>query len=839
MKNRGKRNFALVNHASSTDKPVPAESTSMIGWKLWLFRLLTVVVVPIVLLALVELTLRLAGVGYPTAFLLSFSQDGRKNFIQNNQFGWRFFGAEMARVPFPISIPQIKAPGTVRIIVFGESAAFGDPQPGFGLPRLLQAMLELRYPGTRFEVVNTAMTGIDSNVILPIARDCAGAGGDIWVIYMGNNEVVGPFGAGTVFGLRAPPLPLIRADLALKATRTGQIIDTIRQKLQKPPPEKSEWGGMEMFLNQQVRADDPRMNVVYDHFARNLDDIIRVGRHSGAGIVVSTVAVNLKDCAPFASAHRPGLSESDKTKWEQLYQNGIEAQTAGKNPEAAEWFRKAAQIDAGVAELHFRQGWCALAPGEITGAQNNFIAARDLDTLRFRCDRRLNDLIRQTVSNRQSKHILLADAERVFAEQSPDGSPGENFFYEHVHLNFDGNYLLARTLAPQIEKLLPERIVARAAASQPWPSKADCARRLAWSDWNEQAALSDIFVRLSDPPFTGQLNHAAQMQNLKASLGKLLPATQPAGINAARKICETAVAAAPDDPLLRGQLAALEQSSGDLAKAATNAQRAVDLLPSSCEGWSQLGLILAQQQKFEEATVAFRRAFEWDMENVWALQNLAQSLLKLGRRDEAIREYRRALAIKPRFGLAWLGLGQVLEEMGRKTEAEDCYRKALANRIHRAAELTTLARFCQNRGWFEAAATNFDDAIKLSPSDAMLYIEAGQNFAALGRHAEAEQHYAEAVKLSPDLMQAHFLYGLELGQEGKPADATEQFREAVRIMPDLVEARLNLGVALMKGGNYSDALAQFEEVLQRNPTNAMALRNVQTLRAKLFPAKSH
>ena len=813
--------------------------SSISGWKLWLFRLLTLVVVPFVFLALVELALRLAGVGYPTTFLLSFSQDGRKSFVQNNQFGWRFFGAEMARTPFPISIPQIKAPGTVRIFVFGESAAFGDPQPRFGLPRLLQAVLELRYPGTRFEVVNAAMTGINANVILPIARDCAGAGGDIWVIYMGNNEVVGPFGAGTVFGLRAPPLPVIRASLALRTTRTGQFIDTIRQKLQKPPPEKSEWGGMEMFLNQQVRADDPRMKVVYDHFARNLEDIIRSGRRSGVGIVVSTVAVNLKNCAPFASAHRPGLSESDQMKWEQLYQNGIAAQTAGKNPEAAEWFRETAQIDDAVAELHFRQGWCALSLGEFADAQRSFIAARDLDTLRFRCDRRLNDLTREAVSHHQGERVLLADAERVFAEQSPDGSPGENFFYEHVHLNFGGNYLLARTLAREVEKLLPEEIVARATANRPWPSEVDCARRLAWSDWDEQAALSDVFVRLSDPPFTGQLNHVAQMQNLRASLGKLLPATQPAGITAARKICEAAVAAAPDDPLLHEPLAALEQTSGDLAGAVTNAQCVVDLLPGSSEGWSQLGLILAQQQKFEEATVAFRRAFEWDTENVWALQNLAQSLLKLGRRAEAIREYRRALAIKPRFGLAWLGLGQVLEEMGRKSEAEDCYRKALANRIHRAAELTTLARFCQNRGWFEAAATNYDDAIKMNPSDAMLYLNAGRCYATLGRHTEAMQHYAEAVKLSPELMQAHFLYGLELGEMGKPTEAAEQFSDAVRIMPDFAEARLNLGIALVNEGNYAGALVQFEEVLKSNPTNAMALRYARVAREKLSAAPSH
>ena len=74
---------------------------------------------------------------------------------------------------------------------------------------MLESLLSLRHPGTRFEVVNAAMTAINSHVILPIARDCARADGDIWVLYMGNNEVVGPFGAGTVFGPATPPLPAL------------------------------------------------------------------------------------------------------------------------------------------------------------------------------------------------------------------------------------------------------------------------------------------------------------------------------------------------------------------------------------------------------------------------------------------------------------------------------------------------------------------------------------------------------------------------------------------------------------------------------------------------------
>src|ERR1019366_2551914 len=300
-------------------KSGPAFSSSNFSRrKLWCFRFLFAIGVPLALLGMLELVLRLVGFGYPTGFLLPSQRDGQKVLVQNNQFGWRFFGAAMARMPAPICLPQIKSTHTVRIVVFGESAALGDPQPRFGLPRMLQAMLELRYPGTHFEVVNAGMTAIDSNVILPMARDCAVTGADIWVIYMGNNEVVGPFGAGTVFGQQAPPLPLIRANLALKTTRIGQLIDTLRWEIQKPPTDKSEWGGMEMFLNQQVRSDDPRMGTVYDHFSRNLADIIRTGRKSGAGIVVSTVAVNLKDCAPFGSEHHQGLTAAEKSKWEQL-----------------------------------------------------------------------------------------------------------------------------------------------------------------------------------------------------------------------------------------------------------------------------------------------------------------------------------------------------------------------------------------------------------------------------------------------------------------------------------------------------------------------------------------
>ena len=51
------------------------------------------------------------------------------------------------------------------------------------------------------------------------------------------------------------------------------------------------------------------------------------------------------------------------------------------------------------------------------------------------------------------------DVEQAFANASADGSPGEDLFYEHVHLTFEGNYRLAHTLMDQIVRFLPDPLL--------------------------------------------------------------------------------------------------------------------------------------------------------------------------------------------------------------------------------------------------------------------------------------------------------------------------------------------------------------------------------------------
>ncbi len=90
---------------------------------------------------------------------------------------------------------------------------------------------------------------------------------------------------------------------------------------------------------------------------------------------------------------------------------------------------------------------------EITRQQEeHFLRARDLDTLRFRADSKINDINRSVASSFPG--VELVDADAIFTKESPNGLIGSELVYEHVHLTPHGSYLLARAMFLQIASQL-------------------------------------------------------------------------------------------------------------------------------------------------------------------------------------------------------------------------------------------------------------------------------------------------------------------------------------------------------------------------------------------------
>src|SRR5215472_8416236 len=469
----------------------------------WLPKIAAAVMSPIVLVAILELGLRLASVGFPTELTVPCTIRGQKAACYNLFFPAPFFPPGMIKTPQAYAIPAEKPQGTYRIFVLGESAAMGDPDPAYGFSRYLEVMLRQRYPSMKFEVVNTGSVAINSHVLLPIAKGLAKQKPDLFIIYSGNNEVVGPYGPGTALTSSSMLLPFIRASIFANSTRIGQLVTRMGEQ-------KKEWRGMEMFLDKQVRASSPLMRYSYENFERNLRDTVAIARASGARVIVSTVATNLKDCAPFASLHREDISENELRSWNNLVREGADLENARSYDEALTPYQSAVQIDPQYAELEFRIARVEWMRGNYAGAKEHFQRARDLDTLRFRADSRINDINRSVTT---SSGAELVDADAILSGESANGVIGSELVYEHVHMTPQGNYTLARAMFRQIASRLRNH-GGRALQDGDIPAEAECERTLALTNHDQTRIAAEMLQRLERPPFTNQLNHSDQVLRL-------------------------------------------------------------------------------------------------------------------------------------------------------------------------------------------------------------------------------------------------------------------------------------------------------------------------------------
>jgi tetratricopeptide (TPR) repeat protein len=483
--------------------PETIETTSRKRARYWAPRIAAAVVSPLLLLLALEGVLRLAGVGFPTELTTPCTVQGRAAACYNLFFPAPFFPPGMIKTPQAYAIPADKPKGTFRIFVLGESAAMGDPDPAYGFSRYLEVMLRHRYPSMKFEVVNTGSVAINSHVLLPIAEGLSQQKPDLFIIYSGNNEVVGPYGPGTALTSSSMRLPLIRASIFVNSTRIGQLLTQVGQQ-------KKEWRGMEMFLDKQVPANSPLMQFSYENFERNLRDTVAVARASGARVVVSTVATNLKDCAPFASLHREDLAEDALQSWNTLVQQGADLENARSYDEALNRYQSALQIDAQFAELEFRIARVEWMRGDYPAAKEHFQRARDLDTLRFRADSKINDINRSVASSYGAE---LVDADTIFSKESPNGVIGSELVYEHVHMTPAGNYTLARAMFRQIASQMKDES-GQLLQEADIPSEAECERALAFTNHDQTRIAAEMLQRLERPPFTNQLNHSDQMLRL-------------------------------------------------------------------------------------------------------------------------------------------------------------------------------------------------------------------------------------------------------------------------------------------------------------------------------------
>lgn len=188
---------------------------------------------------------------------------------------------------------------------------------------------------------------------------------------------------------------------------------------------------------------------VVAQYGRSLEAIIDACRRAGVPLVLVRLGSNLRDCPPFKSQHRDGLSTEESTSWQTAMGLG-EQETAARRFEAAlAAYRRAEEIDGQHALVAWRIARTLDRLGRTDLAAKAYRRARDLDICPLRMIGRLDEVLTAVA---KKSGTSLVDAAGEIETASPDALPGSDWYVDHVHPTLQGHQKIADLLVEEVAR---------------------------------------------------------------------------------------------------------------------------------------------------------------------------------------------------------------------------------------------------------------------------------------------------------------------------------------------------------------------------------------------------
>jgi len=180
-------------------------------------------------------------------------------------------------------------------------------------------------------------------------------------------------------------------------------------------------------------------------------------------------------------------------------------------------------------------------------------------------------------------------------------------------------------------------------------------------------------------------------------------------------------------------------------------------------------------------------------------ENFGFALYNLGRFEEALYYYNRAVRISPNYAGAYNNRGTAYAGLGK----------------------------------YEAAIESYDTAIRLKPDDPVYYFNKAMAYRDLGRYQKAIEILNQAIQKKSNYIEAYNNKGAIYGSIGQPESAIAAYNEVIRLGPNNDTGYYNRAIAQAALGLYEKAMADYRQVILLRPDSADAYVNLGHLQVKL------
>lgn len=375
------------------------------GKKKLLYNLISGVVIPILVLLFIELILRIAGYGSSHRLFIKHPDKEYKGYlIVNPEIGKKYFHKVEYTSPPNDLFKSKKEDNIFRIFVMGSSTVVGFPYSNnLMFSRILHCRLQEAYPEKNVEVINTAITAVNSYTLQDYAKQIVKYEPDAVLIYAGHNEFYGALGVGSLENSGSKP-GLVRLHLKMMNIRIYQLLQNIIHNLASKTKQETKQSSTLMkriVKNSSIIYQSDEYKAGVEQFRQNMELLINKLTNHDVPVYLSTLVSNIHDLPPFESVE------------------------TSNQPAAIDVFKKAKS-----AELN----------GDNIQARNLYNYARDLDCIRFRASSEINNIIAEIA---EKPGVTLVPMLEIFEKNSSNAMIGSSLLTEHVHPNYKGYFLMA------------------------------------------------------------------------------------------------------------------------------------------------------------------------------------------------------------------------------------------------------------------------------------------------------------------------------------------------------------------------------------------------------------